>query len=138
MIITICFHISITILYFANIKYNFLQKQYSNVMNIIITALLIEVNINASEVFDRKYALLPIGIFFCIASTTSYSFMYSGVTYLACFLYSFIRTYFIIDEISKYILFNLYIFVSLMTLFFYSRANQQYEREKFIKEQSQK
>lgn len=121
MIITCVLHVCGSIIYFLSRKYTFFLKNLSNLNCIMLIIFTIEVNLTTGDQLKRKDVLITLGLFFFQIAVISYSKINSAIAYLACIVFSSIRTYFIIEDTARYVMFNLNLLIGLTMTYFFER-----------------
>lgn len=73
-----------------------------------------------------------------VLSATSNNHLYQLICYLFCTVYYSVRTYYWINSNTyRYVKFNVYTILSMMLIYFCSRAFNQIQRERFLQAQKQ-
>lgn len=121
MIITCVLHVCGSTFYFLSRKYEFMLKNLSNFNCILLIIFTIEVNLRTGDELNRKDVLITLGLLFSQLAVLSYSKINSAIVYIACIIYSSIRTSFIIHETARYVMFNLNLLIGLTMTYFYER-----------------
>ncbi len=93
----------------------------------------IEINAIAGNYFDSVDGWVVMISLLAFVQTFTYSQLDTLLSYVVCLTYTFPRTYYWIDDSSRWLKFNMYMTMTFIIMYIFSRAYHQRERDRFIK-----